>query len=377
MKAYLAPTLSQQVGANYILWIKNSNQYIVLDKNLYELIAIFLNAENTESFIEQLSKLGIEPNLANDYLKEIIQLLEDCNSISEKQLVPDTEFRSSFRNLSKTYKIGNDHIKIYYNSEELKQLIHPPLEHLQASSLISNYLCEFDIYEDKGVLSLFKNKTPLGSWPSKDHHLLQGKFAMNLLCAIHDNEEMDWIGTLHASTVVRKDQAIMVIGDSGKGKSTFTALLLGHSYEILADDITPVLATDSLVYPYPGAISIKAGSFDILKSGLAGFDELPQHYINPYKGYVKYVGTPINKGYLKGYPCKNIVRINYIKDSQTKLETISIAKALNTLIPESWLAHKKYNAKQFLNWIKDVQFYELTYSDSKEAIDLFSSLLME
>ncbi len=188
---------------------------------------------------------------------------------------------------------------------------------------------------------------------------------------------MDWMGTFHASTVAKNNEAVMIIGDSGKGKSTFTALLLGQGYEILADDITPILAKDSLVYPYPGGISIKAGSFGILKNSLPNFESLTEHYINPYKGFVKYVDAPKSNGYLKGYPCKTMVSINYKKDANTSLEIISVADALNTLIPESWLAHDIYNAQQFLNWIKDVKFYELTYSDTDEAIKVFSTLFTE
>ena len=70
-----------------------------------------------------------------------------------------------------------------------------------------------------------------------------------------------------------------------------------------------------------------------------------------------------------------MVRIHYTKGAETSLQPISISEALGTLIPESWVAAERYNAQQFLNWIKDINFYELTYSDSKEAIDLFSSLV--
>ena len=255
--------------------------------------------------------------------------------------------------------------------------MHPQIEHLDTPTHQGETSVIFDLYQEDDVLCLFKNEALIGSWPSKDYHLLQGKFAMHLLCSIHDNEETDWLGTFHASTVVKNNKAAMIIGDSGKGKSTFTALLLATNFEVLADDLTPILAKDTLVYPYPGGISIKSGAFDILNSSLLNFDTLPEHYINPYKGYVKYVSAPKSKGYLAGYPCKIIVSINYQEKATTNLEPLAINEALLTLIPESWLAHDRYNAQQFLNWINHVKFYELTYSDSKDAIKVFSQLLKE
>jgi hypothetical protein len=378
MKDSLTPTLVEPVGSFNLLWFEISNQYIILAESLYSLIKVFLASKNKEQFIDSIIRAGFDEDSTIQFYKEIDQFLDDCNRKTVlNNLASKTTFNDSYRCFSCIYKIDNSFITVNFGSEPIKNLIHPQLSHLETNIEDTACLTEFDIYIEKDHLFLFKDKTLLGSWTTKEPHLMQGKFAMHILCALHNNKEMDWIGTFHASTVVKKDEAIMLIGDSGKGKSTFTALLLANGYEILADDITAILAADNFVYPYPGAISIKSGAFDTLKSVIPNFDKLPEHHINRQKGKAKYLGAPKSKDYLNGYPCKNIVSINYKKDSNTKLETISIAQALNTLIPESWLAPKKYNAQQFLNWIKDVQFYELTYSNSKEAIDLFSNLLEE
>jgi len=360
-----------------MLWFKKSNQYIVLDKSLYRTIKAFLASKTKKQFKEAAIKLGFDTDDANQLFKEITTLLEECNVKSSKDSNIRSTFNSSYRDYSHTYQVDNQFILVHYGSEHIRSLVHPQLEHLQVTNYKETTLCVFDLYMEADRLFLFKDETLLGSWPDTDYHLLQGKFAMHVLCSINDNEESDWLGTFHASTVVKNDQAVMIIGDSGKGKSTFTALLLADGFEVLADDLTPILSKDMLVYPYPGGISIKSGAFDTLNFRLPNFDNLPQHYINPYKGYVKYVSVPKSKGYTTGYPCKTIVRINYEEDSRTKLETISIAHALETLIPESWLASNQANAQRFLNWIKDVNFYELTYSDSKDAIKVFSQLFKE
>ena len=377
MKEFQGPTLTQQVGTHYILWFDNSNQYIITAKSLYKLIEAFLASKNDLHFKETVINLGYERHSANRFHEEIGQFLKDCNSRPEKDVENVTSFSNSNRNLSHYYQIDDKNVKVHYSTVVLRSLVHPQLEHLETRDPKGPVLCAFDIHAKGNILSLFKDEKFIGSWKNKDYHLLQGKFAMHLMCALHNNEELDWVGTFHASTVAKNDNAIMIIGDSGKGKSTFTALLLSHGFEIVADDLTPLLAKDCKIYPYPGGISIKAGSFDILKNSLPNFDSLPEHYINPYKGYVKYIGSPKRKGYLHGYSCKTMVRIHYTKGAETSLQAISISEALGTLIPESWLAADSNSARQFLNWIKDVKCYELSYSDNQEAIDQFSKLIKE
>ncbi len=377
MKEFLTPTLTQTVGNHIILWFKNSNQYIVVDKNLYSLIEVFLSSERKNAFYASLMQLGYDSSTSEKLFHEIDTFLDDCNQVKQPEIFTELAFKSDNRTFSHTYKIDNLFITVNYDSDNIRSLVHPQIEHLDTLTHQGETSVIFDMYQEDDMLCFFKNGTLLGSWPAKDYHLLQGKFAMHLLCSIHDNKEWDWLGTFHASTVVKNNQAAMIIGDSGKGKSTFTALLLANNFEVLADDLTPILAKDTLVYPYPGGISIKSGAFKILKSSLPNFDTLPEHYINPYKGYVKYVSAPKSKSYLTGYPCKIMVSINYQEKAATSLEPLAINEALLTLIPESWLAHDRYNSQQFLNWIKEVKFYQLSYSDSNDAIKVFSQLLKE
>ncbi len=377
MKEFLAPTLTQHVSKQFILWFKNSNQYTVVDKNLYSLIEVFLYSKHKNAFEVSLKQLGYDTPTSKKLFNEIDTFLEESNQTKPLEIITELDFSPGNRKFSHTYQIDNQFITVNYDSDTIRSLVHPQIMHLDASLHQGAILDIFDLYQEDDILCLFKNERLIGSWPSKDYHLLQGKFAMHLLCSIHDNDETDWLGTFHASTVVKNNQAAMIIGDSGKGKSTFTALLLAKEFEVLADDLTPILAKDTLVYPYPGGISIKSGAFDILNSSLPNFESLREHYINPYKGYVKYVSAPKSKGYLTGYPCKIMVSINYQEKAKTNLEPLAINEALLTLIPESWLAHDRYNAQQFLSWTKEVKFYELTFSDSKDAIKVFSQLLKE
>ncbi|WP_157503083.1 phosphoenolpyruvate carboxykinase (ATP) [Mangrovimonas xylaniphaga] len=205
--------------------------------------------------------------------------------------------------------------------------------------------------------------------------MLQGKFNFLLLCELYNKEERDWLGTFHASTLGNGKEAIMLIGDSGNGKSTLSALLMAHGLDIISDDITAMLADNLHVYRNPNAISIKQGAVKILKPFFPDMDDYDEVFINESKGYVKYI-PPTNINPKKfDFPCNKIVLVKYDKNTpNTVLVELDPAKALETLIPESWISPDPKHAKLFLNWLETVEFYSLTYNNNEEAISKFKSL---
>ncbi|NNK83045.1 MAG: hypothetical protein HKO92_07965 [Flavobacteriaceae bacterium] len=258
---------------------------------------------------------------------------------------------------------------------KLKSIIHPQLEHLEIQEPIAPITSVFDIYKEDDQLLLFKDYNFIGNYSVNNYHLLQGKFAMELLCSINENNESDWLGTFHASTVKKNNKGIMLIGDSGSGKSTFTALMMSNGFNLVADDISPILANDLKVYPYPAGVSIKSGAFKTLNTIIPDFKLLKEVYVNPYKGYVKYIPSR-NTDYIKqGTDSNTLIHINYKPNSKTIIEPFDLNEALQILIPESWLESSKTNAKRFMEWLKQLNCYKLTYSNYKEAINLVSELI--
>jgi len=198
---------------------------------------------------------------------------------------------------------------------------------------------------------------------------------MELLCVLHNKKEYDWLGTFHASTVSNGKEAIMLVGDSGNGKSTFCALLMNHGLDLIADDITPVLSNDQEVYRYPSAISIKQGAFEMLNSYFPFFNEFDNFESGTKKGMLKYIPPKQNFGdTIQHVPCTKIVYVKYNPKTSTTLTKSSADKVLQTLIPDSWISPQQKNAKQFLNWLENLNYYELSYSENNKAIDLFNQL---
>ena len=183
---------------------------------------------------------------------------------------------------------------------------------------------------------------------------------------------MDWIGTFHGSTITDGTSSILFIGESGKGKSTLCAILASNGFGLVADDVSPLSSQTLGIHTNPAGISIKKGAFELLKPMVNHFEAVPEIHLNKFKGIVKYV--PFEPPIQSHFPCYTIVLVNYKKDSDTVLEEITVSKVLQTLIPDSWLSADPKHAEQFLDWLKSVTFYKLTYSNTQSVVKEVNTL---
>lgn len=376
MKNNFHPTLSTQLTHSWVLWFEASNQYIVISKSLKALLDVFLTSESEQDFAKQLkSSLDLSKQDSKIYYAEINELLEAVNTPSknDNHNKPYT-FYINKADYKKNYRFGNTSIKVNYGSIAIQNLIHPQWSHAAVlKEDISSTV--FDIFQRENQLYLFKNNNYIGHYAVTDYHLLTGQFALQLLNTLYNKNESDWIATFHASTVCNDQEAIMIIGDSGKGKSTLSAVLMASGMDVLADDFTPLSAGNSHIYRFPSGISVKKGAFNILKPMFEDFDQLPS-YTSPSKNVkIKYI-PPATKlaNATSHYPCTKIVMVNYDENTPSIMKEVGIEKILETLIPESWLSPLASNAQLFLDWLKDLECYELTYSDNAIAVSEFKKL---
>ena len=374
MKADLSPKYVHKINESIVLWFEHSNRYVVTSKSTYPLIKLFLRVENQSNFIDSLSdSTQIEHKAAEDLYLEISNFLEDANTPLEKNHPYSPSIVIPECHTIRCYDFDGTTIKVNFQTDVIESLIHPQIEH-HLTHLNSNFNIEFDIFKTGDTLQLFKNKKYLGSYSTESFHFLQGKFALELTNAIHNTQADKWIATFHASTVTNNSEAIMIVGDSGNGKSTLSALLMAHGFDVLTDDFSP-LYKDMHIYRYPAAISIKKGAFHILEVYLKDFDLLKTHTNGPKKVNLKYLPPSSKFSTSKSnFPCSTIVSVKFDSTKPSELTEVSIQNILETLIPESWISPDDTHALQFLNWLENVKCYELCYRDNDFAISKFKSL---
>ncbi|WP_299396397.1 hypothetical protein [uncultured Gelidibacter sp.] len=359
---------------NYVLWFESSNQYIVVSALIKDLLDVYFQTANKSSFIYLLGQKNISQADALSYYQNIHNLITSSNSTVKETSVPESIFPKKSVNTIKHYKFGNIQISVSYSSLEIENLIHPQWSHT-AVDHNPNPSVSFHILKDENNLFLVRNEKCIGYYHTDSYHLLQGQFALQIINTLYNKTESDWIATFHASTVCNENEAIMIIGASGNGKSTLSAVLMDSGIDVLADDFTPLLAKDKMVYRYPSGISVKQGAFEMLNQLYSEFEKFPLYKSTSKKVNVKYI--PPVKDFESGIPhlpCKKIVYVKYDSNGQSSLNKVRTEKILETLVPESWISPLASNAKLFLEWIKELQCYELTYSDNDIAVSKFNEL---
>ena len=86
-----------------------------------------------------------------------------------------------------------------------------------------------------------------------EHGLLAAEMGMNLQMALGHRRHL----LLHAASVEREGQALLMTGVSGAGKSTL-AMLLGESgWRLMGDEFALLDLHDGSLHPFPRAISLK------------------------------------------------------------------------------------------------------------------------
>jgi hypothetical protein len=266
----------------------------------------------------------------------------------------------------KFYEINNVVFKVSYFSEKELAYVHPKFDHLTTDDT-SYHQNEFEIFIDYNHIFLFVDSVFIGSWNSSEIHYFQGKFSMEFIQKIHQKEEHDWLGVFHASAISDEKKSILLLGNSGNGKSTSLALLQANGFTCLADDFVPIDAEKQEVYSFPAAISIKKNSLETLLPIYPELETSAEYNFKRLNKIVRYL-KPNNTNFFAHLPCKDLVFIKYQKDAMLNCEKISKIDAFQQLIPDSWLSPKKENAQKFLDWFSTLNCYQLTYSKNEEMI---------
>ncbi|WP_179004907.1 hypothetical protein [Winogradskyella forsetii] len=374
MNNSLAPAYKKLFGEYWVLWFEVSNSYSIIEPKFKLLLESYLESNSKADFLDTISN-DMSVSESNSVSETLFSYLNSCNEPYNSANIPSTVLNTSQRNISETYTFEDKSIQINYDSELVKKTVHPALANYCKASSNNNILATFDLFLENDELLLFQDEKLISSASKHSYHIIQGKFIMHLLCTLYNNLETDWIGTFHGSTITDGNLSILFIGDSGKGKSTLCALLVANGFQLLADDVSPLLSKDQHIYYNPSAISIKKGAFELLEPLVNDFENLPIVKFNKTKGDLKYM--PCVKPNKDHYPCTAIISVNYKPNSKTKLEKVSVKTILETLIPDSWLSPNPLHANQFLDWLGQLEFYQLTYSDTQSVTTEIAKLFKQ
>ena len=83
-------------------------------------------------------------------------------------------------------------------------------------------------------------------------------YLLEKLLTLDLQEQRKELYFVHASVLERGGRALMIVAESGTGKSTTSWALLHHGFHYLSDELAPIDPGALTVYPYPHALCLKA-----------------------------------------------------------------------------------------------------------------------
>ena len=97
------------------------------------------------------------------------------------------------------------------------------------------------------------------------HGLLAAEMGMNLQMALGQKHYL----LLHAATVEKDGQALIMTGESGAGKSTLAALLGERGWRLMGDEFALLDMASGDLLPFPRAVSLKNGAIEVMEAEVA------------------------------------------------------------------------------------------------------------
>ena len=357
--------LSKAVEDKSIVWFKASNNYIILEEIAAQLVHQILENKTPQKIATVLAenlKISSQEalNIVHDLNNRIVipsttKSNKEQTSKSKYVLPPDFAFQ-------KYYHIHNKVFKVVFANEFQLSLLHPKFAHLETEET-SKIEHTFQVFNANNTIHLLLNQEFIGSWEAKNVHYFQGKFSMKIIECIYDKNEADWMGVFHASAVNYNDENILILGDSGNGKSTSLALLQAQGFQCIADDFVPIDQTHDL-YSFPAGISIKKNALPVLLEMYPELETSAEYHYERLNKTVRYL-PPQNIDYSKAAPCKALVFIKYDESVDLEISEMSKLKAFEHLVPDSWISSSSKNAASFLDWFEKMPCYQLTYSNNE------------
>ena len=357
--------ITKKLEDKEIVWFQEANRYLLVEQTAANIINDLYYKEDPKSIATKLNnKIDIPIDVALEFIQKIKNDIVIPNTIGHKVEETNLSYKIPEKfTFEKFYLINSKIFKVFFSNEFELSLIHPKIAHLEVKQhSIIDFTFQVFHYSKKTFLIL--DSKLIGSWSVEDIHYFQGKFSMKIIECIYEKEEKDWMGVFHASALNYNKNTLLILGDSGNGKSTSLALLQAQGFQCIADDFVPIDVSKK-IHTFPAGISIKKNSLPVLLDYYPELKNSAEYHYSRLNKTVRYL-PPKNINYHEKNLCKALVFIKYDSKTDFEISKISSLEAFEKLVPDSWISPIPKNATTFLEWFEKLPCYQLTYSNNKK-----------
>jgi len=361
----LKQIIAKKLEDKEIVWFQEANRYLIVEQIAANIITDLYYNEDPKSIATKLNtKIDIPIDVALEFIQKIKNDIVIPNTNGHKVQETNLSYKIPEKfSFEKFYLINSKIFKVFFSNEFELSLIHPKIAHLEIEQhSIIDFTFQVFNYSKKTFLIL--DSKFIGSWSVEDIHYFQGKFSMKIIECIYKKDEKEWIGVFHASALSYNKNTILILGDSGNGKSTSLALLQAQGFQCIADDFVPIDISKK-IHTFPAGISIKKNSLPVLLDYYPELKNSAEYHYSHLNKTVRYL-PPKNINYQEKNLCKALVFIKYDSNTDFEISKISSLKAFEKLVPDSWISSIPKNATTFLEWFEKLPCYQLTYSNNEK-----------
>ncbi len=184
---------------------------------------------------------------------------------------------------------------------------------------------------------------------------------------------------VHAAAMAYNGKAVIITGPSGAGKSTLAAALLSRGWEYLCDEFALINPTTLRVHPFPKAICVKAGSFDLVKR--LGLNLCRKRdYVKALKGKVGYISLSDyqSSAAIASYPVEKIIFTRYTSDRDPCVYEVPSARGVFTLANQA-LNPNAFGSEMLpvlSRLVRHADCYGLESGQIEQTCDLIESVIL-
>lgn len=182
---------------------------------------------------------------------------------------------------------------------------------------------------------------------------------------------------IHAAVVARGNDALMLPGFPGAGKSTLcSSLVFLDGWRLLSDELALLEPNSGDLHPHPRPINLKNRSIDIV-SGFPGARIGPRYH-DTRKGTVALAAPPATSISEAENParCRWVVFPTYVSDEEGWCEEISRAESFALIAEQSFNKDRmgEIGFKALCGMLDNAVCYQIGYHSTEEALSLINGI---
>ena len=275
-----------------------------------------------------------------------------------------------------TYSLLDRIFRVKYDGADLSARIHPLLQHrTHGGDGAGAGAIDVSVLRENGGMAVIVDQDLAASCDTIEEVAVTVRACLTQVAV----GSSGGLCAVHAGALCRDGRALLLPGDAGSGKSTLSAGLAAHGFEMLCDDTALMAGQPLLVRSLPAGLCIKRGAYPVLESRYPQLTSLPE-WRRPDGKHVRYLMPVRHVAWAEAdvaLPVAWIVFPRYGPDQSTGLLPLPKHEALARLLRGVYVlsgALDEQALETLIDWIEQIDCFELPLSSLDAAVTLVDEL---